>query len=207
MAKLFGDEGVHVVEASSLDKPSTAGIRDAMLTTAAAKVILLPNTGQLTGAVAAAVAEVRAAGVEVAVVPTYCPVQGLAAVAVHDPDRQFHDDVIAMTEAAAGTRWAEITVAEHEALTSVGRCQPGDVLGLIVGEVVEIGSSIESVARAVINRLLAGGGELLTIITGLQAQADHIDALHDHVRASQPLVEIAIFDGGQPRCPLLIGVE
>ena len=59
-----------------------------------------------------------------AVVPTRSPVQGLAAIAVADPARRFGDDVIAMAEAAAATRWAEVTVAEQEALTSAGRCRP-----------------------------------------------------------------------------------
>jgi hypothetical protein len=31
--------------------------------------------------------------------------------------------------------------------------------------------------------------------------------LERHVRTVHPLVEIAVFDGGQPHFPLLIGVE
>src|SRR3712207_8025206 len=62
----------------------------------------------------------------VGVVPTRSTVQGLAAIAVADPTRRFGDDVIAMAEAAAATRWAEVTVAEQQALTSAGRCQRGE---------------------------------------------------------------------------------
>ena len=47
--------------------------------------------------------------------PTRSPVQGLAAVAVHDAQRRFDDDVVAMAEAAAATRFAEVTVAAEEA--------------------------------------------------------------------------------------------
>ena len=56
--------------------------------------------------------EVRADGIQVTVVPTRSPVQGLAAVAVHDPQRRFDDDVVAMAEAAAATRYAEVGVAQ-----------------------------------------------------------------------------------------------
>ena len=73
--------------------------------------------------------------------PTRSPVQGLAAVAVHDAARRFDDDVVAMAEAAAATRFAEVTVAAGGA--DLGRiCRPGDVLGLIDGEVVEIGHGL-----------------------------------------------------------------
>ena len=47
---------------------------------------------------------------------------GLAALAVHDPGRRAGDDVVAMAEAAAGTRTGGLLVAESEALTWVGRC-------------------------------------------------------------------------------------
>ncbi len=207
LAHLFSGEGVRVVEAGAGVDPSQAKVLDAVLATGAAQVILLPNATQTSDVADAAADEARAVGVEVAVVPTHSPVQGLAAVAVHDASRHFHQDVIAMAEAAAATRWAEITVAQREALTSVGRCQPGDVLGLIVGEVVEIGKDVESVTRAVLDRLLAAGGELITIVTGAEADAAGVEALKAYLTAAQPLVEVAVFDGGQPNFPLLIGVE
>ena len=68
-------------------------------------VVVLPNDAGLA-AVAARAAARAAQARDVAVVPTRSPVQGLAAVAVADPERRFGDDVIAMAEAAAATRWA-----------------------------------------------------------------------------------------------------
>ena len=106
-----------------------------------------------------------------AVVPTRSPVQGLAAIAVHDAGRRFDDDVVAMAEAAAATRFAEITVARTEALTAVGICQPGDVLGLIDGEVVHIGRGMLAVAFGLVDRLLAVGAELMTSSSGRTRRA------------------------------------
>ena len=92
--------------------------------------------------------------------------QGLAAIAVADPARRFGDDVIAMAEAAAATRWAEVTVAEQEALTSAGRCQPGDALGSAEGDVVVLGSDLGAVACELLDRLLSAGGEMATLLVG-----------------------------------------
>ena len=157
-----------------------------MLACPADHVVLLPNASQVGGVAEAAAIEARSRGIEVAVVPTKSPVQGLSAVAVHDASRHFGDDVIAMAEAAAATRWAEVTIAQREALTMAGRCQPGDVLGLIDGEVVEIGSTVGSVAAAIIDRLLAVGGELITILVGRDAEPDAGEQLRRHIASVAP---------------------
>ncbi len=207
LAHLFEGEGVHVVGGGPGDNPSMAEVLAAVLGSGAAHVVLLPNASQVSAVVEAAAEQAREDGIDVAVVPTRSPVQGLAAVAVHDAGRRFGDDVVAMAEAAAATRWAQITVAQREALTSVGRVEAGDVLGLIDGEVVEVGTSVRSVAFAVLDRLLGVGGELITILAGRDADANLADELRRHIAKSAPLIEVAVFDGGQPHYPLLLGVE
>jgi uncharacterized protein len=207
LAHLFEGEGVHVVDGGPTDNPSTEDVLAAVLACNVDHVVLLPNASQVSGVAEAAAVEARGHDIEVAVVPTRSPVQGLSAVAVHDPVRRFGDDVIAMAEAAAATRWAEVTVAQREALTMAGRCQPGDVLGLIDGEVVEIGPSVASVADAIIDRLLAVGGELITVLVGRDAEPGAGETLRRHILAIAAHVEVGVFDGGQPHYPLLIGVE
>ena len=143
-----------------------------------------------------------------AVVPTKSPVQGLAAVAVHDENRRYDDDVIAVAEAAAATRFAEVTIAVRESITYAGRCQAGDVLGLIDGEVVEIGTDIAAVGIRLVQRLIAAGGELVTVLSGSDdGAAAAAERVHTYIHTEHPLVEISAFVGGQPHFPLLIGVE
>src|SRR5690606_4772199 len=131
----------------------------------------------------AAAVEARAGGQDVAVVPTRSPVQGLAAVAVHDPERRFADDVIAMAEAAAACRWAEVTRADRDAWTMAGRCRAGDYLGLVEGDVVLIESSVPGAATGLLDRLLATGGELVTVLLGARAPEDLGETLRRHVAA------------------------
>ncbi|MCW2497716.1 MAG: Dak phosphatase [Jatrophihabitans sp.] len=204
LGRLFESEGVHVVAG---DAPSTDDVLDVIRAADAVEVILLPNASRVTGVAEAAAERARRGGVRVAVVPTRSPVQGLAAVAVHDQSKRFDDDVVAMAEAAAATRFAEVTVAQAEALTSVGICQPGDVLGLIDGEVVEIGHDVLAVAFALIDRLLGVGAELLTVLLGAQAGAGLGGELTTYVRDRSQLTEIQVYDVGQPTYPLIIGVE
>lgn len=204
---LFAGEGVTVVEGNSDKLVTTADVVAAVRATGAAAVVLLPNASQVTGVAEEAAEEVRADGVRVAVVPTRSPVQGLAAVAVHDPARRFEDDVVAMAEAAATTRFAELTVATEESLTTVGICQAGDILGLIDGEVVEIGRGLVAVTFSVLDRLLGVGAEIMTVLVGADAPPGVGELVCRHVRDRAPLTDVTVYSGGQPRYPLIIGVE
>jgi DAK2 domain fusion protein YloV len=204
---LFAGEGVVVLEPDAGANLQPHDVAAAVRGTGAAEVVLLPNAERMTQVAHAAADQVRADGVRVAVVPTRSPVQGLAAIAVHDPARRFDDDVVAMAEAAAATRFAEITVATERSLTSVGICQQGDLLGLIDGEVVEIGHGLVAVAFALVSRLLGVGVELMTVLVGADAPAGLGELIAGHVRERAPLTDVSVYVGGQPRYPLIIGVE
>jgi uncharacterized protein len=124
---------------------------------------------------------------------------------VADPTRRFADDVIAMAEAAAATRWAEVTVADQEALTSAGRCHPGDVLGSAEGDVVVIGAETAAVACDLLDRLLSAGGELATLVVGPDTALG--DTVCRHLSTAHPTVDVTRFDGGSPEILLQVGVE
>ena len=131
----------------------------------------------------------------------------MAAVAVRDSARQFHDDIIAMAEAAGACRYAEISIATKEALTVAGRCQPGDILGLVEGDVNVIGKDLTQTCATLLDRMLGGGGELVTLVLGAAAPDGLGAALHNHVTHAWPFAEVRVYEGGQPQHPLLIGVE
>ena len=115
--------------------------------------------------------------------------------------------VAAMAEAAGACRWAEVTIAVREALTVAGRCLAGDVLALVEGEVNLIGKDLRDTAVRLLDRMLAGGGELVTLILGADAGPDLADALSGHLSRSWPFVTTQVYQGDQPHYPLLVGVE
>ena len=203
IAELFGAEGATVVPAN----PSTGELLDAIRVTGAARVVVLPNDPNTQTVASAAAREAHALGVKVSVVPTRSPVQALAALAVRDPARRFEDDVIAMAEAAGACRYAEVCYASREALTVAGPCRPGDVLALVEGEVHLIGCDLLDTCTAVVDRMLGGGGELVTLLCGADAPEGLADRVREHVERTWPFVEVQAYEGGQPHYPLLLGVE
>ncbi|MFC3505000.1 DAK2 domain-containing protein [Micromonospora krabiensis] len=203
IATLLGGEGATVVPGN----PSTGELLDAIRATGAARVVVLPNDPNTQAVAGAAAKEAHRLGVKVSVVPTRSPVQALAALAVRDPARRFEDDVIAMAEAAGACRYAEVCYANREALTVAGPCQPGDVLALVDGEVHLIGTDLVETCAAVVDRMLGGGGELVTLISGADAPVGLVDAVRAHVGQHWPFVEVQAYPGGQPHYPLVVGVE
>jgi len=92
-------------------------------------------------------------------------------------------------------------------MTSAGRCEPGAVLGLLEGDVVLIGTSLEEVAWQLVQRLLNAGGELLTLVRGTGAGNDLANQITARVRQRFPMVDVEVLEGGQSRYPLLLGLE
>jgi len=207
LAALFESVGATVVDGGPGQRPSLEQLIDATLARAASEIILLPNDSDHLAAAEVAADHLRGQGLRVAVVPTRAPVQGLAALAVHDATRRFDDDVVAMTSAAGSTRHGGITLAVREAITSAGICQAGDVLGLIDGDIAVIGSDLTVVAQEVVDRMLSGGGELVTIVQGMGSAGELAGAVKEHIHRTRPEVEVVCYDGEQAHYPLLLGVE
>jgi uncharacterized protein len=207
LARIFRDAGALVIEGVPGRRPSTGEILEAIEESHAHEVVVLPNDPDSVGVAAAAAAAAEERGdVRVVVVPTRAQVQGIAAIAVHEPGRNFDSDVVHMTSAARGTRHGAVTVASKQAMTTAGPCEPGDVLGVLQGDFAVVGDDLFEVGTAVLERLLTGGGELVTLVTGA-GSGDLAERCEAWVEAEHPGVDVLVYDGGQGRYPLLVAVE
>ena len=207
LAGLYAEAGATTVPTRPGEPPASGELVDAIRRAHAREVVLLPNDAELRHTAAAAAEQARTEGVRVALIPTRSAVQGIAALAVHEPDRRFDEDVVAMTSAAGATRYAELAVAERQSWTMAGICQAGDVLGLIDGDVAVIGDDTKRTARSVLDRMLAAGGEMVTLVLGENVPDSLGDDLEKHVREAHLAVDTVVYRGGRQSALLLIGVE
>lgn len=207
LAELFESAGAVVVEGGPGQRPSTGQLLEAITGCGAAEVVVLPNDSDTVRAaeIAARTAEAEH-DISVEVISTQAQVQGLAAISVHEPGRAFDADVREMTATARHARHGAVTVAARQAITMAGPCEPGDALGVVAGDFAVVGSDLELVADEVLERLLAGGGELVTIVSG-ERGVELAAAVAAHVEERHPHVDVAVHHGGQPRYPLLVSVE
>ncbi|MGW0510917.1 DAK2 domain-containing protein [Streptomyces olivaceoviridis] len=207
LAGLYAESGATTVLARPGEPPASGELVQAVRRAHAREVVLLPNDADLRHTAAAAAEQARTEGIRVALIPTRSAVQGIAALAVHEPGRRFDEDVVQMTSAAGATRYAEVVVAERQSWTTAGICQAGDVLGLIDGDVAVIGADVTATARTLLDRMLQAGGELVTLVVGDEAPETVAAQLEARVRESYLAVDTVVYRGGRQGALLLIGVE
>lgn len=207
LAVLARSAGAAVIEREPGETVAEAELVAALAGTLAQHVVLLPDDSELTTVAERAAGAARREGQDVLVLPTASVLQGLSALAVHDPNRRPGEDAVAMAEAAAGTRTAGLMVAESEALTWAGRCEPGDVLGIADGEVVVIAPDLAVGALWLAHRMLLTGGEIVTALLGRGADDALAEGLAADLRRTHPEVDIVVHRGGQTDYPLVLGVE
>jgi dihydroxyacetone kinase-like predicted kinase len=207
LAALFEAGGATVVRGGPGRRASTAELLTGLRQARARDLVVLPNDADSLAVAEAAAGKARDEGLRVAVIPTRASVQAIAALAVHDPGRRFEDDVVAMTAAAGHCRHGGVTVASKQAVTMAGVCRAGDVLGIVDGDFAVIGDDLEEVAVTVLDRMLGSGGELVTLVTGDDADADLAERVAARARHGRPEVDTVHYPGGQARYPLLFGVE
>ncbi|CAM3399808.1 DAK2 domain-containing protein [Nocardioides dubius] len=207
LAELFAEAGAVVVRGGPGERPSTGMLLQAIRDAGVAEVVVLPNDPDSVrvAEIAARTAEDED-GLRVAVIPSQAQVQGLAAVAVHEPGRSFDQDVLHMTATASHARHGAVTVAAKQAITMAGPCEPGDVLGVIEGDFAIVGAELGAVAAGIVDRLLGGGGELVTLVAGVGG-AELASWCEEYVESEHPTVDVVVYDGGQERYPLLLSVE
>jgi DAK2 domain fusion protein YloV len=214
--QLFGNEGACVLRPDAeLMDPANGVSADrllrALVDTGAAQVMVLPNGYVAAEDLVAGCTAAIGWGIDVVPLPSASMVQGLAALAVHDPGRQAVDDGYTMARAAAGCRHGSVRIATGKALTWAGSCSPGDGLGISGDEVVVVAGDAAAAAVRLIDLLLSSGGELVTVLLGEASGAAGGDALTrslaEHVRRRHPGTEFSSYATGHRGDVLLIGVE
>ncbi|ORB13841.1 dihydroxyacetone kinase [Mycobacterium noviomagense] len=212
-AELFTGEGACVLRPDpQAADPTTAvtaqQLLRALVDTGAAQVMLLPNGYVAAEELVAGCTAAIGWGIDVVPLPTGSMVQGLAALAVHDPDRQAVDDGYTMARAAGAARHGSVRIATEQALTFAGPCKPGDGLGIAGDEVLIVAEDIGAAATGLVDLLLAAGGELVTVLVGADGDADAVEStLEGHVHDHHPGSELVSYRTGHRGDALLIGVE
>ncbi|MFW2334100.1 DAK2 domain-containing protein [Ilumatobacter sp.] len=206
LAELFANLGVQgIVTGGQTLNPSTAELLDTVEHVNADEVIVLPNNKNIIP-----VAEQLDALTKkhVVVVPTRTMPEALAALVVYDPEASADENAAEMVETTETVATGEITQAVRDSKTDVGEISTGDWMGIAKGDgIVVVEASVETAARKLLEHLLTDEGELLTVITGSEADEATTAALEAWLVDDHADVQLEIHAGGQPLYPYLFGVE
>jgi DAK2 domain fusion protein YloV len=190
------------VDGGETMNPSTEELLEAIEKTRAGEVVVLANNDNV---VLAARQASRLAGIPVHVVPSSSIQAGLAAMLAYEPSAAAETNAEAMEEAAAAVATGAVTVASRAVSVDGMQVERGAYLGLADGEPIAGGTSFDTVADSVVERLLGKPRDVLTFITG--EQEPELGPLLARVADRHPDLELEVHPGGQPHYPLLIAAE
>jgi hypothetical protein len=201
--RLFESLGVEgTVEGGETMNPSTEDILDAIERLRTPEVLVLANNDNV---VLAARQAGRLAGKPVSVVETSSVQAGLGAMLAFDPNVESETNAAAMKDAASGVAAGAVTIASRDVSVDGLKIERGAYLGLAEGEPVAGGTSFDTVADSVVERLLAEPRGILTLITG--EDEPELGPLLARVADRHPDLELEVHAGGQPHYPLLLSAE
>jgi uncharacterized protein len=206
ISELFRELGVQgIVRGGQTLNPSTAELLEAVENVNAGQVIVLPGNKNIIP-----VAEQLDALTPktVRVVPTRSMPEGLAALMAYDPEADAPTNTTAMRVATAEVASGEITQAVRASQTDAGPVAESDWIGIVRGDgIVAVAADLLGATTALLDRLVSDRSELVTVLTGLDADDATTAAIGEWVAEHHPTVEVEVHDGGQPLYPYLFGVE
>ena len=193
-----------VVAGGQSMNPSTAELLAAVDSLPTGHVVVLPNNKNII-----AVAEQVDGQTErtVGVVPTRSVVEGISSLLAFSPGATAAQNSEAMADAAASVTHGEVTQAVRDASGPAGPISEGDWLGIGPDGIAAAESGVAAAAAALLDAIIGDDHELLTVLTGADADAAITEAVVQHMSDNHPDVEVEVTEGGQPLYPYYFGLE
>jgi uncharacterized protein len=184
--------------------PSTADLLQAVEAVRSDEVIILPNNGNIRP-VAERVDDLTAKTVRI--VPTETVVEGFAALLAYDPEAHGESNAASMAASALKVVPGEVTRAVRDSDSRAGPIVVGDWLGLSRQGIEVVNDSLAGAACALLEILVTGDHDLVTIIEGDGSGAADTRRITEWIKDQRPDVEIEAHHGGQPHYPYLFSIE
>ena len=205
LKRVFESLGVSaIVLGGQTMNPSTQDLLSAVENSACLQAIVLPNNRNV---VLAARQAAELATKQVVVVPTRTIPQGIAALLAYNYQADLATNAQLMLDASSQVQTAEITRAVRSVQVNGLAIKEGEIIGLLNGDLTNVGSDIPTVMRQVLDRIGPGNYEILTMYFGEDVSAEEAEALAETIRESYPDLEVEVLDGGQAHYYYILSVE
>ena len=197
--------GAHrVVAGGQSMNPSTADLLAAVESLPTGHVVVLPNNSNIIP-----VAKQLDALTDrsVSVVPTKSVMEGFEAIMGFAPGADSDRNRLTMAEAASDVTAGQVTQAVRDAVSPAGPISTGDWLGIGPDGISVVTSDESAASTGLLSQLIDDDHELLTVITGADADEAAISEITRYAQHHHPDLEVEVRDGGQPLYPYYFGLE
>ncbi|MFX3633318.1 MAG: DAK2 domain-containing protein [Candidatus Pristimantibacillus sp.] len=200
----LGSEADIVLSGGQTMNPSTEDFVKAIESLPAEHIFLLPNNGNI---ILAAEQAAELSERHVTVIPTRTIPQGLAAILAFKEDETAERNAAWMKSASELIISGQVTQAVRDTSIDGVDIREGDYIGIKEKSIVAASPELLNTCQLLITQMMEAGGDLLTMLTGEDAQDSDTESLCDWITQTYPDVELEVQAGGQPLYPYLFGVE
>ncbi|AIQ46808.1 hypothetical protein R70723_13700 [Paenibacillus sp. FSL R7-0273] len=207
ISEIFKSLGVDVVLAGGQTmNPSTEDFVNAISSISAKHVYLLPNNSNIVLAAQQA-KELLEGEREVTVIPSKSIPQGIAAAFAFQEEDAVETNTESMLEAISQVKSGQVTNAVRDTVIEELEIKSGQYIGISNSKIVAASDELLAASQALLATMLVNGDEIVTILTGSDAEAGVTESLGSWLEETYPQVEVEVHEGGQPLYYYLFSVE
>ncbi|MBA8778385.1 DAK2 domain-containing protein [Staphylococcus schleiferi subsp. coagulans] len=205
ITELFKSMGAtHVINGGQTMNPSTEDIVNVINESGCKRAIILPNNKNIQMASQQAAEMVD---VEAVVIPTRTVPQGIVAMFHYDESVELDENETAMTAALENVKSGSITYAVRDTKIDGIKIEKDAYMGLVEDKIIASDRDEQQVIQKTLETMLDEDSEILTIITGDEANSATTEWIESFVETHFEDVEIEVQNGQQPIYPYLFAVE
>ena len=205
ISELFTSMGAtHIISGGQTMNPSTEDIVKVIEQSECQRAIILPNNKNIRMSSDQAAQLVKA---DTVVIPTTSIPQGIAALFQYDVASTLEENASHMNTALETVKSGSITFAVRDTKIDGVDIKKDEFMGLAESKIVTSNADEFKTITGLLSTLLNEESEILTVITGEDAQSDMTTQLEEWIENEYPDVEIEIHKGDQPIYPYLFAVE
>ncbi|MDQ0046361.1 DAK2 domain fusion protein YloV [Paenibacillus polymyxa] len=207
IADIFRSLGVDVVLAGGQTmNPSTEDFVNAARSIAAQHIFILPNNSNIILAAEQA-RELLEMERLVSVIPSKTIPQGIAAAFAFQEEEAFEVNQDNMRDAVTRVKSGQVTYAVRDTTLDDLHITAGHYIGIQDSKIVATEEHLMATSRLLLAKMLVNGDEIVTILTGSDANQEDTDQLVAWLEENYADAEVEVHEGGQPIYPYLFSVE
>ncbi|MCG0274662.1 MAG: DAK2 domain-containing protein [Thermosediminibacteraceae bacterium] len=194
-----------IVEGGQSMNPSIESILSVVEEQKSPNIIILPNNKNI---ILTAEQVKNLSSKNVYVVPTKSIPQGISALLAYDPNVDAKENTKRMSEALKNVITGEITFAARDSKWNGTDIKEGDILGIMDGELVVIGSNRDEVLHELILKMASiKESGMLTIYFGEDVSQKEAEEVRSELAKKYPDFEIEVYKGGQSLYYYIVSLE
>ncbi|MEI2398442.1 DAK2 domain-containing protein [Paenibacillus phytohabitans] len=207
ISDIFRSLGVDAILAGGQTmNPSTEDFVNAISSISAKHIYILPNNSNIVLAAQQA-KELLEGERDITVIPSKSIPQGISAAFAFQEEEAVDANTSNMLEAIAQVKSGQVTNAVRDTVIEELEIKAGQYIGISNSKIVAAADELLAVSKQLLASMLVNGDEIVTLLTGADAEADVTDSLSTWLEETYPQVEVEVHDGGQPLYYYLFSVE